>query len=35
MRFFLDQFEYDGKDASVVGSPDPMIVKRGVDAVGD
>ncbi|KNX37648.1 polyphosphate kinase 2 [Luteipulveratus halotolerans] len=35
MRFFLDQFEYDGKDASVVTAPDPLIVKRGVDAVGD
>ena len=28
-------FEYDGKDAQAVGSPDPKIVQRGIDAVGD
>jgi polyphosphate kinase len=35
MRAFLDRFDYDGKDASVVGVPDPRIVQRGIDAVGD
>jgi polyphosphate kinase 2 len=35
MRAFLANFEYDGKDASVVGAPDPLIVQRGIDAVGD
>ncbi|WP_159622262.1 polyphosphate kinase 2 [Ruania rhizosphaerae] len=35
MRHFLAQFEYDGKDHEVVGQPDPAIVKRGIDAVGD
>lgn len=35
MRFFLNQFDYDGKDASVVQTPDPLIVRRGRDAVGD
>ena len=35
MRFFLNQFDYDGKDGSVVHDPDPLIVRRGRDAVGD
>jgi polyphosphate kinase 2 len=35
MRHFLSQFEYDGKDPAVVGAPDPLIVQRGIDAVGD
>jgi len=35
MRYFLSQFEYDGKDADVVGVPDPRIVQRGKRAVGD
>lgn len=35
MRAFLSKFEYDGKDADAVGSPDPRIVQRGIDAVGD
>lgn len=35
MRHFLSRFEYDGKDAEVVGRPDPLIVQRGIDAVGD
>ena len=35
MRAFLSRFEYDGKDADVVGLPDPRIVQRGIDAVGD
>ncbi|KRB77131.1 polyphosphate kinase [Nocardioides sp. Root190] len=35
MRHFLSQFEYDGKDHDAVGTPDPLIVQRGIDAVGD
>ncbi len=35
MRYFLSRFEYPGKDKSVVGSPDPRLVTRGIDAVGD
>ncbi|HET9647641.1 MAG TPA: polyphosphate kinase 2 [Microlunatus sp.] len=35
MRFFLSQFEYDDKDSSVVYDPDPKLVKRARDAVGD
>ncbi|MCV7570055.1 polyphosphate kinase 2 [Micrococcus luteus] len=35
MRYFLSQFEYEGKDHEVVGIPDPLIVRRGRDAVGD
>ena len=34
MRYFLSQFEYEGKDHEVVGTPDPLIVRRGRDAVG-
>lgn len=29
MRFFLSQFEYEGKDEKVVGTPDPKLVLRG------
>jgi len=35
MRHFLSGLEYDGKDAAVVGAPDPLLVTRGIDAVGD
>ena len=35
MRYFLSQFDYEGKDDDVVGEPDPLIVQRGIDAVGD
>ena len=35
MRHFLSRFEYDDKDAEIVGQPDPLIVQRGIDAVGD
>ncbi len=35
MRHFLARFDYDGKDTSVVATPDPLIVQRGIDAVGD
>jgi len=35
MRAFLSRFDYDGKDDAVVRPPDPAIVRRGIDAVGD
>src|SRR5207342_315654 len=28
MRHFLSQFDYEGKDLDVVGTPDPLIVER-------
>ncbi|MDN5563333.1 MAG: polyphosphate kinase 2 [Luteococcus sp.] len=34
MRFFLNQFDYEGKDSSVVHEPDPLIVTRGRDTLG-
>jgi polyphosphate kinase 2 len=35
IRFFLNQFDYEGKDTSVVFPPDPKIVGRGRDTIGD
>ncbi|MFT3874693.1 MAG: polyphosphate kinase 2 [Nocardioides sp.] len=35
MRLFLNMVEYDGKDPDVVFAPDPLLVSRGRDAVGD
>ena len=35
MRFFLDQFDYEDKDPDVVYPIDPLIVRRGLEAVGD
>jgi hypothetical protein len=35
MRHFLSRFDYDGKDAELVGRPDPQIVWREIEAVGD
>ncbi|HHX84393.1 MAG TPA: polyphosphate kinase 2 [Actinomycetales bacterium] len=35
MRYFLNKFDYPEKDTQVVFDPDPKIVKRGKDAVGD
>ncbi len=35
MRAFLNQFDYEGRDDSVVHDPDPLIVARGRDTVGD
>jgi polyphosphate kinase 2 (PPK2 family) len=35
MRFFLNLFDYEGKDSSVVYPPDPLIVQRGRDAIKD
>ncbi|MEU7904962.1 hypothetical protein [Actinoplanes sp. NPDC049118] len=33
MRFFLNQFEYEGKDTSVVYPADPLLVQRGRDSI--
>ncbi|MGD7788603.1 polyphosphate kinase 2 [Propionibacteriaceae bacterium Y1700] len=35
LRHFLSTVEYEGKDPEIVGRPDPLIVKRGIEAVGD
>ncbi len=35
MRFFLNQFDYEGKDPEVVFPADPKIVQRGIEAIGD
>ena len=35
MRYVLSQFEYPNKDHSVVGTPDPLIVGSGSDALED
>ncbi|MCT1458858.1 polyphosphate kinase 2 [Aestuariimicrobium sp. p3-SID1156] len=35
MRFFLNQFQYEGRDDSVVYPPDPLIVQRGRDSIAD
>jgi len=35
MRYFLSLHDYDEKDPEIVGSPDPLIVKRGIETVGD
>ncbi|MEO8852060.1 MAG: polyphosphate kinase 2 [Allobranchiibius sp.] len=35
MRYFLSRFDYEGRDYDLVGEPDPEIVQRGIDAVGD
>ena len=35
MRAYLNQFEYAGKDTSVVYEPDPLIVRRGKKSEGD
>ena len=35
MRYFLSRFDYPDKDDSVVGEPDPLLVMRGIEAVGD
>ncbi len=34
MRFFLSQYDYDGKDTAIVYPPDPQIVERGRDSIG-
>jgi polyphosphate kinase 2 len=35
MRAFLSKVDYDGKDTDVVAAPDPLIVSRGIETVGD
>ncbi|WP_462417111.1 polyphosphate kinase 2 [Kytococcus sp. Marseille-QA3725] len=35
MRYFLSQFDYEGKDHDIVGEPDPQIVRRAKDTIGD
>jgi len=35
MRFFLRQFEYEGRDDDVIGTPDPRLVMRGKHLVAD
>lgn len=35
MRAFLHQFDYEGKDHSVVYEPDPLIVRRGRDSIDE
>ncbi|MDO5739741.1 MAG: polyphosphate kinase 2 [Ornithinimicrobium sp.] len=35
MRHFLSKFEYEGKDHDIVLRPDPRLVKRARDTVGD
>jgi len=35
MRAFLSKVEYEGKDPEVIGQPDPLIVSRGIETVGD
>jgi polyphosphate kinase 2 len=35
MRHFLSQFDYPGKDEAAAGVPDPALVKRGRETVGD
>lgn len=35
LRAFLNQFDYEGKDPSVVFSPDPVIIRRAKHTSGD
>jgi hypothetical protein len=35
MRTSLNQFDYEGKDRSVVYPPDPLLVQRGRDSIKD
>ena len=35
MRYFLSQFDYEGRNDDIVGVPDPLLVQRGIVAVGD
>ena len=35
LRLFLSLVDYDGKDEEVVLKPDPKLVQRGHDAIGD
>ena len=35
MRYSSARFDYEDKNPDVVGTPDPLIVQRGIEAVGD
>ena len=35
LRAFLNQFDYEGKDTCVVYAPDPLIIKRAKNTLGD
>ncbi len=35
MRYFLGQFDYEGRDDAVVGKPDPSLVMRGKQETAD
>ena len=35
MRYFLSQFDYDGRDDAVVAEPDPLLVMRGKQETAD
>ncbi|WP_299573820.1 polyphosphate kinase 2 [uncultured Williamsia sp.] len=35
MRHVLSLFDYDGKDAEIVGAPDPLVVGRARDLLGE
>ena len=35
MRYLLSRYDYDGKDPDVLGEPDPLLVARGRDTIGD
>lgn len=35
MRYFLGQFEYTNKDHEIVGEVDPLLVKRGLEEIGE
>mgnify|MGYP003594211829 FL=1 len=35
MRFFLSQFDYDGKDEAAIGKPDPLLVIRSKNEPAD
>ena len=35
MRYVLSLFDYEGKDEEIVGRPDPLIVGRARDLVGE
>lgn len=35
MRYFLQQFEYEGRDDDVIGTPDPQLVMRGKKETAD
>ena len=35
MRYVLSKFDYTDKDYELVGEPDPNLVMRGRDQIGD